>query len=244
MRRTNICLSGFFAVLLLFTSCHGYRKYLNEEVVLKDENSYTGTVIFSDTSKIKLKKIDESVMVIPWISIDTIGGKRLKCFFAGMNAGYYRIPYYSVFRNEAITSSAIGFQFKAGTTLRGDKLIYANLITSPATPYAINMYGVGIQRYIYKSSYIGDDAYFLGAEFDLMNAKNNNGAQANLQPFAGIEKKLSDQIRIHAKWALQFNFANKNTKTGVNFTIGIHFMRKNFNYRYAYLNKERKLYKR
>jgi hypothetical protein len=228
---------------VLLHSCSVYRKNIVDEVVLRDQNSHTGTILKTDSVNVKLMKPDESIILIPWAKIDTIGGKRLKTIWGGMNAGYYSIPYYSVLKDTAILSKTAGFQFKVGTTFRGDKLLYLNLVTCPAQPNHINFFGVGYQKYIYKSTYLQQNAFFVGSEFNFLNAKTNNGAQFTLQPYAGIERKLSDQIRIHFKWALQINFANKNPKTGANFTVGIHFLRKNFNYRYSYLNREHKVYR-
>src|SRR3989344_5167335 len=84
----------------LFTSCMNYRRLLTDEVVLKDGNSQTGTIVLCDSTNLKIKKIDESISIIPWTSIDTVQGKKLKTFFLGVNMGYYNTPYFSVFRNE------------------------------------------------------------------------------------------------------------------------------------------------
>lgn len=84
----------------------------------------------------------------------------------------------------------------------------------------------------------------MGAELNLMNAKYNNGAQTTFEPFTGFERKLSEQIRVHFKFGLQFNVANKNNNLGSNFSIGFHFMRKNFKKRYDVLNAEHRLYRK
>ncbi|MBK7668931.1 MAG: hypothetical protein IPJ32_17265 [Sphingobacteriaceae bacterium] len=108
---------------------------ITDEVVLKDQNSLTGTITESDSLKLKLRKIDESVTLIKWDDIDTIIGKKFKTVFVGANLGYYNIPYFSVFRNEAMSGNAAGFQFKIGYALRSNNLFYFTQLFSPATPY-------------------------------------------------------------------------------------------------------------
>ena len=90
----SIC---FFFFASVFTGCMNtnYRKLLTDEVVLKDGNSQTGTIIQCDSSNLRIKKIDESITNIPWTSIDTVQGKKLKTFFFGANMGIYKTPYFS-----------------------------------------------------------------------------------------------------------------------------------------------------
>ncbi len=227
-----------FFVISAFSSCINSKKLVTDEVVLKDGNSQTGTIVHCDSTSIKIKKMDESMTIISWTTIDTIQGKKLKSFWLGMNVGFYNTPYFSVFRNEAITGRQMGMEYKAGLALRGNKLFYTHLTYSPASPYSITKFGMGYQKYIGKSTYLKKNSYFWGSEFNLMNAKYNNGSQTTFEPYTGFEKKLNDRLRIHAKLQLQFNLANKNEETGINFTVGIHFMKRNFRKYYEILNKE------
>lgn len=236
--------TALFLYAAVFTSCMNYKKLLTDEVVLKDGNSQTGTILQSDSTNLKLKKIDESISIIPWTNIDTVQGKKLKTFFAGMNVGYYNTPYFSVFRNESFSGQAFGMQYKIGFAFRGNKLAYTHLTFSPAKPYAITKFGFGYQKYIGSTTYLKKNSFFWGSELNFMNVKYNNGAQTTLEPFTGCERKLNETIRIHFKFGLQFNIANKNTQTGVNATIGIHFMKKNFKKQYEFLNKEHRLYRK
>ncbi len=228
----------------VFTSCTNYRKLLTDEIVFKDGNSQTGTIQKCDSANLRLEKIDESISIIPWTTIDTIRGKKLKTLFLGLNFGYYNSPYFSVFRNEPFVGKQYGMQYKIGMAFRGDKLVYTHLSYSPAKPYAITKFGFGYQRYIGNSNYLKKNSFFWGTELNFMNVKYNNGAQATLEPFTGFEKKCTEQIRFHFKFGLQLNIANKNKQSGVNFTIGVHFMKKNFKKQYDYLNKEHRLYRK
>jgi hypothetical protein len=241
MKTYSNTLLFLFLISILFVGCIGNRKLINDEIVFNDGNSQTGTILQSDSSSIKVKKMDESVVSFPWSNIDTIQGKRLKTLWLGVNSGYYKAPYFSVFRNEKMVAENFGMQFKLGLALRGDKLFYFNLTTIPARPYAVTKIGLGFQRYIGKTTYIGKNSYFWGAELNLMNAKYNNSSQATLEPFTGYERKLQEHIRVHFKLGLQFNMANKNNQAGVNATIGFHFMRRNFKRYYQTLNKEHRL---
>ena len=233
-----------FLCTLVFTGCINYKRLLTDEVVLKDGNSQTGTILKTDSSTIKLEKIDESISIIPWSTIDTIQGKKLKTIWGGMNIGYYNIPYFSVFRNEPFTGNALGVQYKVGMAFRGNKLVYTHLSYSPAKPYSITKFGVGYQKYLGHSTYLKKNAFFWGSEFNFMNVKFNNGTQTTLEPYTGFERKLNERIRLHFKFGLQFNLANKNNQTGVNFTIGAHFLKKDFKKEYETLNKEHKFYRK
>lgn len=230
----------FTAVLL--TGCLNYRRMITDEVILKDENSLTGTITESDSVKLKLRKIDESVSIVKWDDIDTIVGKKLKTVFIGANIGYYNVPYFSVFRNEARSAYGAGYQYKLGYALRGNSLYYFNLTFVPATPYSITKSGLGYQRYLGHTTYLKKMAFFVGGEFNLMNVKQNNGAQIAIEPFTGYEYRLAAHVRMHVKFGIQFNLANKNTGLGSNLSLGFHFMRKNFKKRYTYLNTQHRIY--
>lgn len=233
-----------FLSLSVLTSCVNYRKLITDEIVLKDGNSQTGTIIQCDSTKLKIKKIDESISILPWATIDTVIGKKLKTIWFGANFGYYNTPYFSVFRNESIIAKQLGMQYKIGMATRGNRLYYLNLSYSPATPYAVTKYGLGYQRYIASSSYLKNNSFFWGTEINLMNAKYNNGSQATLEPFTGFEKKYNEQVKLHFKFGLQFNLANKNNQAGFNMTIGIHFLKRNFKKYYDVLNKEHRIYRK
>lgn len=228
--------------LALFSSCLNYRRMITDEVVLKDQNSVTGTITESDSVKLKLRKIDESVNVIKWDDIDTVIGKKFKTVFVGANIGYHNTPYFSVFRNEARSAYGAGYQYKVGYALRGNSLYYFSLLFCPATPYNVTKTGLGYQRYLGHTTYLKRMAFFVGGEFNLMNVKQNNGAQVTLEPFTGYEYKLAAHIRMHLKFGIQFNLANKNNGLGSNISVGFHFMRKNFAKRYNYLNTKHRIY--
>jgi hypothetical protein len=234
----------FIITAFILSGCLNYKRLINDEVVLKDGNSLTGTVIKSDSATLKLKKIDESIAIIPWSTIDTIQGKKFKTIWYGANLGFYNTPYFSVFRNEPFDAHQFGFQGKIGIALRGTKLYYAHLTLSPAKPYAITKFGLGYQRYLGRSTYLRNNCFFVGSEFNLMSVKYNNGLQNTFEPYTGFEKKLNENIRIHFKLALQINISNKNNQPGFNATVGIHFLKKNFKKEYNVLNKEHKLYRK
>ncbi len=227
-----------FICSFVWVGCTSNRKLITDEIIFNDGNSQTGTILHVDTAIVKIKKMDESIVSIPWSNIDTIQGKKLKTLWLGVNSGYYKAPYFSVFRNEKMVAENFGMQFKLGLALRGDKLYYINLTTIPARPYAVTKIGIGFQRYIGSSNYLKKNAYFWGTELNLMNAKYNNSSQVTIEPFTGYERKLQEHIRVHFKLGLQFNMANKNNQTGVNATIGFHFMRRNFTRYYRTLNSK------
>lgn len=185
--------------------------------------------------------MDESHVNINWTEIDTIVGKRFKTFFAGMNTGFYNVPYFSTFRNEAINAKALGFQFKAGKATRGRQMNYFTITTLPARPYHVNKFGLGFMRYIGKASYAGNNGFFWGLEYNLMNAKYNNGVQMALDPYWGYDKKIKEQLRLNFKMGFQINIANKNNNLGVNLTVGIHYLKRNFKKYYTDLNQSHRL---
>ena len=230
-----------FLSVFILTGCVNYRKNINDEVVLKDGNTQTGTIIACDSLKVKLKKIDESISILPWSTIDSIKGKKFKTLWLGANVGYYNTPYFSVFRNQGIDAKQVGFQGKVGMAIRGNRLAYISLMHSPAKPYAITKFGVGYQRYLGKGTYLNRKGYFVGGEFNLMGVKYNNGAQMALEPFFGYERKCNVHIRLHFKLGLQFNISNKNNHSGANASIGIHFIKKDFKAYYNTINKEHRI---
>lgn len=230
----------FILLIAALASCNNYRKLLTDEVVLKDGNSQTGTIIKCDSTSLRLKKIDESISIIPWNTVDTIQGKKLRTLFYGINMGYYNTPYFSVFRNERLSPKSFGMEFKAGMALRGQRLYYGQFSIIPAKPYSITKLGIGYQRYV-GAGYIHKNCFFWGSELNLLNAQYNNGPQITLEPFTGFEKKCNEYIRLHFKFGVQINMANKNNQLGANATIGVHFMKRNFKRYYTKLNAEHRL---
>ncbi len=230
-----------FLCCLILSGCYNPRKLITDEIVYKDGNSKTGTIILCDSQNVKIKTMDESQITIPWDNIDTIHGKKLKTFWIGTNFGYYNIPYFSVFKNEDVVGNQYGFQHKIGMAYRGNKLYYANLTYSPAKPHEITKFGFGLQYYLGESSYIKKTGFFTGVELNFMNAKMNNGSQTTFEPFTGYDLKLSSQLRLNFKFQLQINIANKNNQTGFNTTIGLHYLRRNFKRYYHLLNTEHKI---
>ena len=226
----------------LLTGCLNYRRMITDEVILKDQNSQTGTITESDSTKLKLRKIDESVTVIKWDDIDTIIGKKFKTVFVGANIGYQNIPYFSVFRNEARSAYGAGYQYKVGFALRSNTLFYFSLLFCPATPYGITKTGLGYQRYLGQTTYLKKTAFFVGGEFNLMNVAQNNGAQVTIEPFTGYEYRLAAHVRVHVKFGIHIGLASKNSALGSNLSLGFHFMRKNFKKRYNYLNTQHRIY--
>jgi hypothetical protein len=224
------------ASLLLF-SCNYHKKLIKEEVILKNKNSVTGTIVSCDSNNVNIQKMDESHVNVAWTDIDTIVGKRYKTLFLGFNTGFYNVPYFSVFRNEAINAKSLGFQFKIGKAVRGRQMNYFTFTTIPAQPYHINKFGLGFQRYFKKGSYAGANGFFWGLEYNLMNAKYNNGVQMALDPYWGYDKKLKEQLRLNFKMGFQINLANKNNAIGINITAGIHFLKRNFKKYYTELNQ-------
>ncbi len=233
----------FYSLLtiLLLSGCINQRRLITDEIVFKDGNSQTGTLIHCDTSEIKIKKMDESINIIPWATIDTIQGKKLKTFFCGINMGVYKAPYFSVFRNESITPTSFGMQYKVGLAMRGVKLYYLHLTIIPARPYSITKFGLGYQYYIGQGTYIRKHAFFIGTEANLMGVEYNNGPQMCFEPYTGFERKLNERMRLHAKLGMQFNMSSKNKQTGINLTIGVHFMRRNLTRYYTTLNSEHRM---
>ena len=140
-----------------------------------------------------------------------------------------------------MAGKSLGFQFKIGRAVRGRFMNYFTYAFVPAKPFHINKFGVGFQRYIKKATYLNSKGFFWGLEYNLMNAKYNNGVQMTLDPFGGYDRKINDQMRIHCRLALQFNLANKNNNVGVNLTVGIHFLKRNFKAYYTTLNQKHRL---
>jgi hypothetical protein len=229
-------------LLTILGGCMNNRRLITDEIVTKDQNSQTGTIIKADSSRIILRKFDESQSVISWSDVDTVIGKKYKTVWLGANLGYHNVPYFSVFRNQAMTGRSLGFQYKIGMAYRGNKLYYLQLGYFPASPYQITKFGFGYKYYLGQTTYLGKNSFFVGGELNLMNAKYNNGAQTTLEPFTGYEQRLSAHVRMHIKLGLQFNIANKNSNAGINLSVGFHFMRKNFKKRYEYLNQKHRLY--
>lgn len=227
-----------------FSSCINYKRLINDEVVLKDGNTETGKIIKSDSVSIRIKKIDESQKSIAWAIIDSVHGKKFKTLWLGLQTGIYNAPYFSVFQNKSFSNNGNGFQAKIGLSYRGTKMYYFNFMHVATVPYPVNKFGLGFQRYVFGNYLSKRHNFFVGSEANAMSVLYNTGLQFAFEPFSGYEIKINNHIRLNAKLGLQFNLFNKNNQTGANFTIGLHFLKKNFNKYYSVLNKEHRIYNR
>ena len=234
----------FFLMIVLLSGCKLHRKLITDEVVYKDGNTQTGTIIKCDTQQIRLKKADESVQIIFWSNIDSVQPKKLKTFWFGLNLGIYNTPYFSVFQNKKFIASGIGLEAKIGIARRGIKMFYLHRTINKGNPYNAAKIGFGYQYYFKGNYYPALNSWFTGTEINLMSIRFNNGVQFALEPFGGYERRVSDCLRLHIKLQLQFNLANKNNTTGINFTVGAHYLNRNFKHYYSVLNKQHRLLKR
>jgi hypothetical protein len=233
----NNCCFLFVNFLCLFVfACNTNKKLITDEVFLKNNNSITGTIVSSDSTKLKIIKFDESSQIINWNEIDTIVGKKYKSLFFGLGLGLYNTPYFSVFKNEAINSNSLGFQIKIGRVIRLRKLNYFHFTQTAAKPFAVSKLGFGLQRYFKKFDYVNKSGFYYGSEFNALFAKYNNGFQTTLEPYLGYELILNNQILANLKFQLQINVANRNNNLGVGLTLGFHFLKTNFKQHYDILN--------
>lgn len=228
-------------VICLSQSCINHKRLIKEEVVLNDSNSVTGTIFYTDSTKLKLKRIDESTTIVKWSDVDTIIGKKFSTFFLGFNTGIYNSPYFSVFRNESYPGSGAGMQLKLGWGLRGTKMYYFHYSYNSASPYNVKKFGLGFQRYVYGNYTTKRNCFFVGSDLNAMAIRYNNGLQFTFEPYSGFERKLNEQLRLHIKLGMQFNLANKNNQSGVNFSVGLHFLKKNYKKYYTSLNSNHRL---
>lgn len=226
---------------LIFISCNNYKRLITDEVVLKDGNTQTGTLLKSDSVSVRIKKIDESLLTIPWNTIDSVRGKKFKTFWFGTNIGIYNTPYFSIFRNESYSNTAGGIQFKIGMAYRERKMYYFHYTFIPTAPYPVNKFGVGFHRYVFGNYLQKRNNFFVGVEVNGMGIRYNNGLQFSYEPFTGFELRLSQHFRMHVKFALQFNVFNKNNQTGASLSIGTHIIKRNFKRYYNVLNQEHRL---
>lgn len=229
--------------MFVFSACNNYKRLITDEVVLKDGNTQTGTIIKSDTTILRIKKVDESLQIIPWRTIDSVQGKKFRTVWFGVNFGIYNTPYFSVFRNQSYSNTAGGIQFKAGMAYRERKMYYFHYTFSPTVPYPVNKVGLGFHRYVFGNYLQKKNNFFVGVELNGMSIRYNNGMQFSYEPFTGFELRLSHHFRLHVKFAMQFDLFNKNNNTGASLTLGTHVIKRNFKKYYDVLNYERRIYR-
>jgi hypothetical protein len=235
-RSSPIIITALTLLLLASTGCRGYRKLLQDEVLLQNGSSHTGTIEHADSASVTIKKPDLSHQRISWDEIDTISSLSYKTTVFSFYLGIHSTPYYSVFQNENYTPAGLGAHWRIGTAKFGKSYRYVTLGRIAGKPYGITKLGVGIQRYLF-SKYIDPYAFYIGCESNLMFVRNNNVPQVTLEPFLGGDFQLQQQLRLSVRLGFQKNILGMNPALGVNFSAGIHFLFRDFDAHYSYLNE-------
>jgi hypothetical protein len=230
----------FICIFLLgFASCHS--KYaLKDRVILKTGNTQTGTITQSDSNKIILEKYDLSKQTIPWSDIDSVSGISNNSFFISMNASVGKVPYYAAFNDDVYSQVVGGYQIMAGRLKNSKTCHYAFMQFHPAFPNNATKIGFG-KSYYFFNSYTSKTSAFVGGELAIMNIPGNNFPQIPIQPFVGGDYKINGNWYLSGRFGLQRNIGSRNTDWGPWLSLGVRWMRIDYDKRFALYNRTRRL---
>jgi hypothetical protein len=235
MRFFHSILAGF--LIAQITACVVPRHHVREEVVLRNGNTQTGKILHCDSLALTIKGADKSTSVLPWAEIDSVRGLRLRTWWVGANVGFSHTPYFSVFRNEGMAANGLVAQAKVGWARHGRNLQYVHFSVFPNPTERLSKFGYGVQRYLWQG-YLQQNGIFFGSEFNLLNAKLNNGSQISIEPFAGYDRQIKEQWRLQIKMGIQVNPLNRNNGTGFCTSVGFNYQLRNLHKRYRQLNQQ------
>ncbi len=195
------------------------QKLSRDLLVLKNGNTQSGKVIYSDSINITLKKFDHSTQKYLWTDIDSVKGLTYKTNFFSASLGISHIDYWStlLYKNEQRTSAA--FNYRYGTLKWGHWSRYAELIFLSTNPSKIQRLGIGGSYYI-PFDYTRKLNYYTGADINFTIVANNRNYISTGLHF-GTEYLHKNRYRLFAELDLQRAIFNINQNTSFCFMIGI-----------------------
>lgn len=216
-----------FLLLLLFSGISSYAQNLRgslrfhiprDKVKLKNEDSETGKIIYSDSNKIILQKYDYSEKNILRKDIDTITGLSYFTYFIAPSIGYVHWDGLINQRLDTFSTDAANFILKFGTMRKKHNAANLYIGYQAGNNHKLFHFGAGIRRYFF-SDYTKKKNIYLGINLGHNIPYTNMNKFFDISWCFGYEYLLLDKYRLF----FEFNWATAQiyTPKPTSFSISI-----------------------
>jgi len=199
-----------FILALLFSLCclatyaqriHGSIGYHipRDKVLLLNKDVETGKVIYSDSSKITLQKLDYSEKNIERKDIDTITGLSYFTYFCAPSLGYEHWKGLINQRLDTFSTDAFALNCKVGYMRKKRFAANIDLGFRGGNNHNIFRGGIGIRRYLF-SNYTWRKAFYLGLNFGYNFPNTNMNRFFDLGWVFGYEFLVQDKNRFFIEY--------------------------------------------
>lgn len=197
---------GLLFIFLISTSSYSQkirgtsRSYMpRDKVKLKNGDSETGKIIFYDSTKILLQKIDYSEKQISRRDIDTITGLSHFTYFFSPSIGYMHWKGLVSQRLDTFSRDAMDIHFKYGYMRK--KRFAGNLAFSyqGGNKHSLFHAGLGIRGYLF-SNYVKDRSFYLGLSGGYNFPVTNMNRFFNLGWCMGYEFRILETYRFFIEY--------------------------------------------
>ena len=195
-----------FLILPLLTGIFSYGQHGStgyhiprDKVVLKNKDSETGKIIYSDSSKIVLQKYDYSEKNISRKDIDTIVGLSYFTYFFSPSIGYGHWQGLISQRLDTFSSDATNLNVKFGYMRKKHFAANLDLGYQGGKNNKLFHTGVGIRRYMF-SDYVKGKSFYLGLNFGYNFPQTNMNRFFDLGWCAGYECHKDDKYRLFIEY--------------------------------------------
>jgi len=176
---------------------HGSTGFLmpRDKVKLKNKDSETGKVIYSDSSRITLLKSDYSEKNILRKDIDTIMGLSHFTYFISPAIGYAHWNGLISQRLDTFSRDAVDLHLKFGYMRKKHFAANMDLGYQGGNKHSLFHLGIGIRRYLF-SNYVQKKNFYLGLNFGYNFPLTNMNRFFNLGWCLGYEYHAADKYRL------------------------------------------------
>lgn len=197
---------GILFIFLISTSSFSQkirgssRSYMpRDKVKLKNGDSETGKIIFYDSTKVLLQKIDYSEKQILRKDIDTITGLSHFTYFFSPSIGYMHWKGLVSQRLDTFARDAMDIHLKYGYMRK--KRFAANLAFAyqGGNKHSLFHAGLGIRGYLF-SNYVKDRSFYLGLSGGYNFPNTNMNRFFNLGWCMGYEFRVRDMYRFFIEY--------------------------------------------
>lgn len=176
------------------------QSYMPRDMVkLKNGDAETGKIIFYDSTKVLLQRIDYSQKNIPREAIDTITGLSYFTRFFSPSIGYMHWNGLISQRLDTFSRDAMDLRMKFGYMRKKCFAANADLGLQTGNKHGICHTGVGVRWYVF-SNYVNRKSFYLGLNFGYNFPLTNMNRFFDLGWGMGYEYHMEEKYRLFIEY--------------------------------------------
>lgn len=207
-------------------------------VLLTDSSTLVGKVIEADSNRIILKRADYSTTVLPWSTIQQIGGLSCKTKAASITFGVANLNYWSTFYLAQEQSVGTALNLRFGTQFNKHWYRFGEITILNMQPFSATKFGYGMVYY-FPFDYTERVTAYGGLSLNFFAIDENKTLFATCL-IGGAEWWIKEKVRVFGEVHLYGNIFNMNQLGSQQLLVGIKVNRE-FIQLYQLLNSSHRL---